>query len=437
MKNLKPLYIFLGILLTGVLPATLQAQEKEFYLRPSYWTPYDQRGLNQFETGKQPDSIAFAGLRIRFGAGFTQSFQGLEHKTASEVPMYKMVAGFNLAQANLITDVQLAEGIRLHLATYLSTRHHNETWVKGGYIQFDKLPFKGQFWDKLMDMATIRIGHMEINYGDQHFRRTDAGMAIYNPFVENYIADAFSTEIGGEIYLKKKGVFGMLGITNGTINSSINKQKPDATGDSSKSPAIYFKGGLDRQLTSKLRIRLSGSYYMNNNSQRNVLYAGDRAGSNYFGVMETAGADLKANFSSGRFSPDFTRDVKTFMLNGFVKYQGLELFGTIESAKGNAGTATDKEDRKMNQLAVEGIYRLGKKENVFIGGRYNTVAARLAGYTEDVNINRASVAAGWYLTKNVLLKGEYVNQEYRHFAATDIKNGGKFNGYVIQAVIGF
>ena len=125
------------------------------------------------------------------------------------------------------------------------------------------------------------------------------------------------------------------------------------------------------------------------------------------------------------------------MLNGFVKYQGLELFGTIESAKGNAGTATDKEDRKMNQLAVEGIYRLGKKENVFIGGRYNTVAARLAGYTEDVNINRASVAAGWYLTKNVLLKGEYVNQEYRHFAATDIKNGGKFNGYVIQAVIGF
>jgi hypothetical protein len=348
-----------------------------------------------------------------------------------------MVAGFNLAQANLITDVQLAEGIRLHLSTYLSARHHNETWVKGGYIQFDKLPFKGQFWDKLMDVATIKIGHMEINYGDQHFRRTDGGMAIYNPFVENYIVDAFSTEIGGEVYLQKYGLFGMIGVTNGTINSSINKQKPDAIGDSTKNPAVYFKGGLDKQLTNKLRIRLSGSYYLNNNSQRNVLFAGDRTGSNYFGVMEAAGADLKANFTSGRFSPNFSRDVKALMLNGFLKYGGLELFGTIEKAKGNAGTAADKEDRKMTQLAMEGIYRFGPKENIFLGGRYNTVDVAMPGLTEDVNINRTSLAAGWYLTRNVLLKGEVVTQKYKNFAATDIKNGGKFNGYVVQAVIGF
>ena len=45
------------------------------------------------------------------------------------------------AQANLFTDVQLADGIRMNVTTYLSTRHHNEAWVKGGYIQFDKLPF--------------------------------------------------------------------------------------------------------------------------------------------------------------------------------------------------------------------------------------------------------------------------------------------------------
>ena len=40
---------------------------------------------------------------------------------------------------------------------------------------------------------------MEINYGDAHFRRSDNGNAIYNPFVGNYIMDAFTTEIGGEV----------------------------------------------------------------------------------------------------------------------------------------------------------------------------------------------------------------------------------------------
>jgi len=40
------------------------------------------------------------------------------------------------------------------------------------------------------------------------------------------------------------------------------------------------------------------------------------------------------------------------------------------------------------------------------------------------------------------LKGEYVTQKYRHFENTitpntDYRAGGKFNGYVIEAVVGF
>ena len=54
----------------------------------------------------------------------------------------------------------------------------------------------------MRDRRRVRVGHMEINYGDAHFRRSDNGNAIYNPFVGNYIMDAFTTEIGGEVYLK-------------------------------------------------------------------------------------------------------------------------------------------------------------------------------------------------------------------------------------------
>ena len=125
--------------------------------------------------------------------------------------------------ANLNIDAQLGDGIRLNMTMYLSSRHHEETWVKGGFIQFDKLPFlKSDFVDNMMKNITIKIGDYEVDYGDQHFRRSDGGNAFYNPFVENYIMDEFATEIGGEIYFHpKNGLIVMLGITNGELNPTV------------------------------------------------------------------------------------------------------------------------------------------------------------------------------------------------------------------------
>lgn len=123
------------------------------------------------------------------------------------------------------------------------------------------------------------------------------------------------------------------------------------------------------------------------------------------------------------------------MLNVFVKVKGLEIFGTLESAKGR--TKTEVDDRKMTQSVIEGVYRIGKNENFFIGAKYNTVKARLAGMANDVKVNRTAFAAGWFMTKNVLLKGEIVTQKYLDFPSTDYRALGKFNGYVIEAIVGF
>lgn len=72
-------------------------------------------------------------------------------------------------------------------------------WLKDGFILIDKLPVNLGPLNALMEYATIRVGHFEINYGDAHFRRSDNGSAMFNPFVGNYIMDAFTTEIGGEV----------------------------------------------------------------------------------------------------------------------------------------------------------------------------------------------------------------------------------------------
>ena len=83
------------------------------------------------------------------------------------------------------------------------------------------------------------------------------------------------------------------------------------------------------------------------------------------------------------------------------------------------------------------VYRFGNAENLFVGARYNTVKAELAGSNADVKINRTALAAGWFMTQNVLLKGEYVIQKYKDFPGTDYRNGGQFKGFVVEAVVGF
>ncbi len=432
-----------AFMLIGLSAHIANAQTEVANLRP-----YDQTGINVFEAPKDTAAV-FENLKVRFGAGFTQSFQGLKHENISG-GLYKMSPGFNTANANLFMDVQLADGIRLNLTSYLSSRHHNETWVKGGYIQFDKLPFKGETWDNIMKYVTLKVGHMEINYGDQHFRRSDGGQTIYNPFVENYILDGFTTEIGGEILVRKGDFFGLVGVSNGMIKGNIDSLVATPQDDNiHKSPAIYLKGGIDKQVTEDLRLRFAASYYNNNSSGGQTLYAGDRTGSNYFMPMEKAGGTYAANYSSGRINPGFSKKVEAVQLNAFAKLQGFEVFATYETASGRTKTETDERD--ANQFAIDGIYRFGAKEKVFVGVRYNVVNARLANvadvattpaneaitYTEDMKVDRVAFGAGWFLTKNILLKGEYVKQQYKNLPTEDYRNGGKFNGYVIQAVVGF
>ncbi len=420
------------------------------YSRIQYLRPNDKDGLHLFETIKK-DSVPFSGLKVKIGGGFTQDFQALrdQNNAASAVgangvnanQLMKLTNGFNLAMANLDINVQLADGIRLNLTSYLSTRHHQDTWVKGGYIQFDKLPFlKNEIIDRLMDHFTLKVGDFEVDYGDQHYRRTDGGNSIYNPFVENYIMDEFATEIGGEIYYHSNtGLLVMGGISDGQLNPTViaPSTTDKATGNTNfVAPAFHGKIGYDKQVNADFRFRLTGSFYTDRSSTGNTLYWGDRTGSHYFLVMENTAADPSNNAWSGRYNPLFSQQVNAFMINPFLKYKGLELFGTWETAKGR--TINEAMMRHAGQYAADLIYRFpAGKENFWIGARYNSVTAALPGYTNDITINRLAGSAGWFLTKNVVMKAEYTDQQYLHFPATDIRSAGKFNGVMIEASVGF
>jgi len=94
--------------------------------------------------------------------------------------------------------------------------------------------------------------------------------------------------------------------------------------------------------------------------------------------------------------------------------------------------------RTATQYAVDLIYRFPKgKENFWIGARYNSVTTKLALNTNDVTIDRAVASVGWFVTKNIAIKAEYMQQQYQNFAATEIRSGGKIDGMMLQATVGF
>ncbi|MUP44565.1 hypothetical protein E0K83_02250 [Gramella sp. BOM4] len=387
----------------------------------------DQRGINQFEAPK--DTITtFDGVHVRVGGASTIQFQALDHENSGAVQLVEIGDNFNLATANLDLDVALYDGVRMHLRTYLSSQHHPEAWVKGGYIQIDKLNFISEgFAEDLMDHLRIKIGHMEVNYGDAHFRRTDNAMSTYNPFVGNYLMDSFTTEVGAEVYYFGGPFLAMVGMTNGKLNQSVSN--PGTT-----SPSFVAKAGFDNQADlDNLRLRLTGSIYHTAQTGSAYLYSGDRSGSRYYTIFTDVdgGGD---GFRAGRINPNLRNEMTSIMINPFLKYGGLEFFGIYERAKGKA--ASESDERVWNQYAGELIYRFGGDDDLYVGGRYSLADGELQGGT-DVSVNRLQLGAGWFMTKNILMKMEYVNQNYNDYPAGDIHEDGQFNGLMIEAAISF
>ena len=425
-----------ALAMVAVVAANASAQQA---ITIQHVRPNDQRGLNMFEPSKE-DTVTFQGTRIAFGASFRQDFQGLEHSnkananfvTSSGVTtnvnqLISMGHGFNNAVANANLDVQLAKGVRVAMTSYLSARHHNETWVKDGYALIDASPIDNPILNEIMNHVTLKTGQFELNYGDGHFRRTDNGNALFNPFVGNYILDAFTTEVGAEVYAHDGWWLTMVGIGNGESRGMI-------TSPEKRSPVFYGKAGVDHRWNSDLRTRLTFSALSQARSTSQTLYGGDRGGSPYYDVMENTLSTETANAWSGEMRNPFTSGIQGQVINPFIKYKGAELFGQFEFARGfNAGEVTK---RKVSQTVYEGLYRF-LDDKLYVGGRLIDANLRLFGYTTDVNVNRYQVGGGWFVTHNLLAKAEWVNQNYNSFLVSDIRYGGNFKGFMFSGAVSF
>ena len=460
---MKKIY-FLAVALTSMAAANAQVSFGNMQNQISR----SKDGINVFDV--QKDDKEFKGMSVDLGGAFNMDFQAINSfndqpatfVAPSKITGYRLMNtenNFVLPAADMTIGAQLFDGVRVNLDIYLASRHHNDTYARGGYLQIDKLDFiKKDFLANFMKYATIKIGQMENNFGDAHFRSSDNGSTLRNAFVGNNIMNAFSTEMGIEVYYKRNGWVSMLGATNGNLNQGT-QEVVFTTGPNTNtvvSPSILAKFGYDKQIDKDLRVRLTGSYYHNANLGNSNIYSSSRSGFGFWGVLnnnayKNNGVDVATSYNStstpeATFNPNFKNWATSIMINPFVKYKGLELFGTVELASGGDKAGVDAK-RTADQYSGELIYRFGKTEQFYIGGKYNTVSGKLSNAdAKKVTVDRLESSIGWFMTKNIVAKLDYVNQNYKDYTQfvgnvpTGNANnfyGGQFKGLVFEAAISF
>jgi hypothetical protein len=361
------------------------------------------------------DDQEFTNLKVKVGADFALQLQALDHE--APVELIDLKNNFNLPTANLSITADLAPGIQLYINNYMSSRHHNEAWVEGGYLTIDKMPFLPAT-DNLMQYLTIKAGVMMPNYGDAHFYRSNNAGVINNPFVGNWIMDAYTTNPGLEVMYRNNGFLALVGTNNGRMNYGRGN-------DLGEDLVFNWKLAYDTDVTEDLRLRASLSgYHVGEGHSGSTLWDGDRAGARYYNVMQTAEAEGD-NFRSGRWSPGANQtEMNSYMANIFAQFHGLEVFGIYETMKG----VRSGNDQNFTQTALQAIYRLG---SFYVGTRLNKVDNN-----DGSTVSRTNLGGGWYMTDNVIVKLDHVTQKYDGPAHGSI-DGGKFNGLVLEAAISF
>lgn len=381
-----------------------------FFSIPSF----AQQFSSQFEM-QQIDTVRFDKLRVKVGADFALQLQALEHD--APVKLIYLENNFNMPTANLSVTADLAPGIQLYINNYMSSRHHNDAWVEGGYLLIDKLPFLPAS-NNIMSYLTIKAGVMMPNYGDAHFFRSNNAYIMNNPFVGNWIMDAYTNNPGIEFLFRHKCILALIGTNNGRLNYGRGN-------DLSQDLVFNWKLGYDKNITTDFRLRatLSG-YHVGKGHSGSYLWGGDRAGARYYYVMQTADAEGD-DYLSGRWGPGSGQtEMNSYMANLFMSYKGLEIFGIYESMKG----VKNEVDQHFTQTAIQAIYNI---ENFYVGTRLNKVSNN-----NGSSVKRFNIGGGWFMDNNILIKLDYVNQEYKGPTHGDIDEG-KFKGVVIEASVSF
>jgi hypothetical protein len=392
--------------------------------------------------------------RIKIGLQAVGGLQLLDHSNdPGSLP--DIEGGFQNAAGNLTFDARITDGIDLYTELYLSSPHHTgDVFDREGYMYIDYLPeMFGETVNSVFKHFDLKVGHMEMNFGDEHFYRSDVAQGLNNPLFGNYIVDANTIGVGAELYGFYGPVTAMIGISSGST-----------TGD--------FTDGRRNSIVGKLAFgdlgdpfRLSGSFFRVNQS-RNApgfpfsgsdasLFSGNFSGSRYQAVWEGSpdagqllignGGDVTAFQFDARAKP--SEDLTISGLFGYMQDDDTN-HNTVNPDFGRTGDDGNP-TAEWTYFGGTGQYYLA--DPFYIAFRYNAASANTLGTPQNEDrssegvVQRIQAGFGlWFVPDRLLLKVEGVRQWASDFQpgekrlrSLDLATDPAFSGVAAEMVINF
>lgn len=372
--------------------------------------------------------------------------QALDQKNvfnATGTQLAKLEPGFQNAFGDLgfIGKFGKNQEIEVVFDMYLSSRNHpSTTYGNEGYIVIHGVPENLQglkFLKPILQKVDLKAGHMLVDFGDALQHRSNNAIVQKNPLIGNFVVDPNIVSIGMQASTKPGQRLGWLvGVSNGTTTEDWNAGRGFAL--NGKLIAYPFKS-----------LRTSLSYIAANESDNATkaaggsaiqMFSGNRSGERYAGVLGGGQApggvfpQAGENFSAAQFDVTFDKDAFPIKVYGHL--------GRTKDKDIN-GTAAGEPEEEWNYYAGDVVYKL--TPTIYAAARYSGANTdMLNGRATDGKVTRIQVGGGLWITKNMLMKIEYVTQKYRGFAQGDMVNNGvqawrnpEFSGFVSEVSFSF
>lgn len=371
--------------------------------------------------------------------------QALDHENVYDAKgnaLAKVSPGFQNAFGNLgfIAKFGENEEIEVVFDMYLSSRNHpSQTYGNEGYIVLRGVPENLQslkFLEPVLKKVDLKAGHMLVDFGDAAEHRTNNAIAQKNPLVGNFVVDPNIVSIGMQASSKPGSRFGWLvGLSNGTTTEDWNVGR----GFAYNGKLIFYPVESLRTSVSYIATDQSDNPNKSGGGSQMQMFTGNRSGERYAGVL--GGGQAPGNvfpqagekFSAAQFDITWKNESPLELYGHYGRTQDLDINGSAPGAP----------EEKWTYYAGDVVYRI--TPSVYAAARYSNASVdTLAGMASNGKVDRIQVGGGLWLSKNLLLKVEYVNQKYSGFAEGQIVNNGiqawrnpSFNGVISEVSFSF
>jgi hypothetical protein len=358
--------------------------------------------------------------------------------------------GFQDPYANLNFLAQIPDKLDVYFDIYIASGPHaTTTYAHEGYLLFKDWPSangEDTILNKAFDYINVKVGAFDIDFGDQNYTRSNNARVQRNPLVGNAIVDPNVEEIGGEVYTIRGPVYGEIGITSGTTGGHL---------DEGTQPAFHAKLWTDP--CPDLRLSVSGYYaYLNNRqddsaTETSDLYTAERSGEPYESVFGSPVAD-----EPGNITPEAGNDVTAVQGDATWTHWPWEMYGNVgftgeTHSNGDILTGATAGPRpgpgELNErwMYAEAQPLFHITPAIYVVGRYSIAYSQAVNGVADHGwADRIQIGGGYWITKNILAKAEYVYQQYHAFSAADgivsgvdAQKSPRFDGAIIEVSFQF